>query len=117
MTSEPFDVVVVPFPFTDRPVARRRPALVLSSSDFLANHEQAVMAMITSSGGARWPSDVPLQDWREANLNVPSRVRLKLFTLDNQLVVRHLGTLSSRDAAAVSAMLARSLAVTEAARS
>ena len=71
------------------------------------------MAMITSSRGTPWQSDVPLQDWREANLNVPSRVRLKLFTLDNALVVRHLGTLSDRDAGAVSSVLAQSLALAE----
>ena len=30
---KPFDVVVVPFHFTDRDSAKRRPALVLSSAD------------------------------------------------------------------------------------
>lgn len=34
MTCEPFDVVVVPFPFTDRRAAKRRPALALSSAGF-----------------------------------------------------------------------------------
>ena len=117
MTFEPFDVVVVPFPFTDRPVTRRRPALVLSSSAFLAAHEQSTLAMITSSRGDLWPSDVPIQDWREASLNVPSRVRFKLFTLDNDMIVRRLGSLSERDASAVAAMLTRSLATAEATHS
>ena len=50
VTFEAFDVVVVPFPFTDRNTTKRRPALVLS--DARAFNEQAghfVLAMITSA--------------------------------------------------------------------
>ena len=84
---------------------------MLSSEAFLADHEQSILAMITSSRGNLWPSDIPIQDWREADLNVPSRVRLKLFTLDNELIVRRLGTLSARDADAVAVALTQSLVV------
>ncbi|MBF0195885.1 MAG: hypothetical protein HQL71_15100 [Magnetococcales bacterium] len=33
VTYDVYDVVVVPFPFTDRSTSKRRPALVLSSSE------------------------------------------------------------------------------------
>ena len=110
MICEPFDVVVVPFPFTDRETQRRRPALVVSSSAFNAAHDQSILTMITSAG-EEWPSDVAIRDWREAGLGVPCRVRLKLFTLDDTLVVRKAGALSERDAAAVRSALASFLAV------
>ena len=110
MTCEPFDVVVVPFPFTDREADRRRPALVVSSPDFNALHDQSILAMITSAGGD-WPSDVAIRDWREAGLSVPCKVRLKLFTLDDARILRRTGALSERDAAAVRSALARFLAV------
>ena len=96
MSFEPLDVVVVPFPFTDRRTTKRRPALVVSSASFNRAHEQSILAMITSVGGD-WPSDVALQDWREADLRVPCKVRFKLFTLDDNLIVCKLGTLSKRD--------------------
>ena len=96
MTFESLDVVVVPFPFTDRRATKRRPALIVSSANFNQAHEQSILAMITSVG-SDWPSDVVIQDWREAGLNVPCRVRFKLFTLDDALIVRKLGTLSKRD--------------------
>ena len=110
MTCDPFDVVVVPFPFTDRQTERRRPALVVSSPDFNAVHGQSILAMITSAGG-EWPSDVAILDWREAGLNVACKVRLKLFTLDDTLILRRAGTLSERDTEAVKRSLVRFLAV------
>jgi len=110
VTFEPFDVVVVPFPFTDREAERRRPALVVSSPDFNETHAQSILAMITSAGG-EWTSDVALLDWSEAGLSVPCKVRLKLFTLDDALILRKAGALSERDAEAVRSSLARFVAV------
>ena len=110
MTFEPFDVVVVPFPFTDRRAAKRRPALIVSSASFNEAHEQAVLAMITTTA-VEWPSDVVLRNWREAGLNAPCKVRFKLFTLDYTLIVRRLGVLSKRDDAAIKDALRRFLAV------
>ena len=109
MTFESLDVVVVPFPFTDRQAAKRRPALIISSANFNRAHEQSILAMITSAG-SDWPSDVAIQGWREAGLNVPCKVRFKLFTIDDALVVRKLGTLSRRDGEAVKKAVGRVLA-------
>ncbi len=65
--------------------------------------------MITSARGD-WPSDVAIRNWREAGLNVPCKVRFKLFTLDDTLIVRKLGRLSKRDSEAVKKALAHVLA-------
>ena len=49
MIYEQFDVVVVPFPFSDRTAQKRRPALVLSQrATFGDMIEHSVLAMITS---------------------------------------------------------------------
>ncbi len=110
MTYDPFDVVVVPFPFTDRLAAKRRPALILSSATFNDAHGQAILAMITSAAG-QWPSDVAISGWQEAGLNVPCKVRFKLFTLDDTLILRRIGALSKRDGTAVRNALGRFLAM------
>ena len=86
MTCEPLDVVAVPFPFVDRPTVKRRPALVVSSAAFNEAHAQSILAMITSARND-WPSDVPIQEWRRAGLQVPCKIRLKLFTLDDTLII------------------------------
>lgn len=106
MTYERFDVVVVPFPFTDSSASKRRPAVVIShETAFNAPAGHSVMAMITSAGNAPWPLDRPLQDISAAGLRAPSVVRMKLFTLDHRFVLRRAGRLSSRDGKAVSAAL------------
>ena len=97
-------------PFADRPKAKRRPALVVSSAAFNEAHTQSILAMITAAR-SDWPSDVPIQEWRKAGLQVPCKIRLKLFTLDDTLIIRKLGKLSKRDGKAVRNALARSLAV------
>lgn len=93
----PFDVVVVPFPFTDRNATKRRPAMVLSSSAFNQKAEHSVMAMITSAGQSSWPGDHFIQDLDAAGLPSECVVRLKLFTLDHRLVIRKAGTLGAVD--------------------
>ena len=96
MISRRWDVVVVSFPFSDRPGHKRRPALVLTNLSFnRAGH--TVLCMITSSGGADWPGDVELQNPKSTGLSVRCLVRFKLFTLDNQLILRSIGRLGAAD--------------------
>ena len=95
---EPFDVVVVPFPFTDSSRTKRRPALVLSQkTEFGAKIEHSVLTMITSQKNDPWPLDVPIKGKKQSGLAAPSVVRMKLFTLDNRFIIRKIGHLSPGD--------------------
>ncbi|MBI4700057.1 MAG: type II toxin-antitoxin system PemK/MazF family toxin [Deltaproteobacteria bacterium] len=109
MSYDAFDVVVVPFPFTDLPGAKRRPAVVLSGAAALGQVGQHVMAMVTTAGHAPWPLDVPIDDLAAAGLPHPSVVRMKLFTLDHRLVLRRIGALASADAGRVGVAVRRLL--------
>jgi mRNA interferase MazF len=106
VTFEQFDTVVVAFPFSDRDQAKRRPALVLSSRAFNGRHKHAVLAMITTAAQSAWPSDHPVIDLQSPGLGTPCVVRLKLFTLDVELIGRRLGTLGDSDREGVREMLA-----------
>jgi mRNA interferase MazF len=93
-----FDVVVVPFPFTDKATTKRRPALILSDSrEFNQQVGQAVMAMITSARNSDWPLDTEIEDLDAAGLPSPSVIRMKLFTLDVSLIIRKAGRLATPD--------------------
>jgi len=95
---ERFDVVRVPFPFTERQAEKNRPALVISDGAAF-NHPagHSVLAMITSAGHAPWPLDVSIADLKAAGLPAPSLLRFKLFTLDHRLVRGKLGRLTQKD--------------------
>jgi mRNA interferase MazF len=80
---EPWDLVKVPFPYTDRPVRQRRPALVIAAGDIEAEHNLLWVLMITSAENRSWPEDVPVADLSSAGLPAPSVVRCaKLATID-----------------------------------
>ena len=93
---EPWAVVIVPFPFTEGPRSKRRPALALSTKAFNENGH-TVLAMITTKAHHPWPGDTDVDDYQLAGLKTPCIVRLKIFTLDNRLVVRQIGRLSDKD--------------------
>ena len=103
MICEPFDVVVVPFPFSDSPEVKQRKAFVLTTPAFQRGSKTLVMAMITSAHGSAWPGDVPIADLEPAGLRKACLARLKIFTLDEALLLGRAGTLSARDQAAIRA--------------
>lgn len=110
MSFDRYDVVVVPFPFTDSAAAKRRPALVLSERKaFNAAAGHSVMAMVTSAKNSAWPLDVAIADPAGAGLPAPSIVRMKLFTLDHRFVLRRAGKLAPADRKAVAAALKKLL--------
>ena len=94
MTCDPWDVVVVPFPFTDSPASKRRPALVLSSREFNHGSGHSLMAQITKAKRSSWPGDFRIQNV-EAGLPEQCIVRMKLFTIDNRLIQKRTGRLSA----------------------
>ena len=112
MIYEKYDVVVVPFPFTDQNSEKRRPALVLSEyNTFNDITENCILAMITSEKNPAWPLDTQIGSIKKAGLSAPSKVRMKIFTLDNRLILRKIGGLSAKDQKAVKENLQRLLSL------
>lgn len=93
----PFDVVEVPFPFSDIPRSKRRKALVISAAEFNGNNGASVLMMITSATHSAWLHDVPITQYAESGLKKPCVARMKLFTLDNGLIIQKSGELTMPD--------------------
>lgn len=107
---EPWDLVKVPFPYTNRPVLQRRPALIVAAIASPAAPVLLWVLMVTSAGNRPWAGDVPISQAAAVGLPAPSVVRsAKIATIE----ARHaeiLGSLALADRVAVTAALRQRLA-------
>ncbi|SRR3989338_193892 len=103
------DVVVVPFPFSDLSVAKRRPALVVAA----LRGDDVVLCQITSQAH-RDGYSVSLQesDFERGGLRQPSAIRPnRLFTADRSLIIYRAGRVMKAKSREVGQVLARILEV------
>lgn len=92
------DIVLVPFPFTDQSGAKKRPAVIVSSNGYNASRRDIVIMAITSQ--VRTPlgfGEAPVADWQAAGLIKPSVLKPVFTTIEQDLVLRTMGTLSAAD--------------------
>jgi mRNA interferase MazF len=101
---ERWDVIAVPFPYVERPIRQRRPALVVAAG--LGQPRDLLwVLMINSAVNPRWPDDVEIDDQEGAGLPVASIVRTaKIATIEARAASR-IGTMSGPSAARVAALL------------
>jgi len=96
-----WDIVKVPFPYTDRPVREWRPALVIGEGFLQQSHSLVWVLMITSARNQRWPGDVAISDIALAGLSAESVVRTaKIATIETIVAVK-IGYLDIADRSAV----------------
>jgi mRNA interferase MazF len=109
-TFDTWDIIKVPFPYTDRPVRERRPALVVASGSIQAHHGLLWVLMITSSENRGWPGDVVVSDLIASGLPVASIVRTaKIATIEAKESDR-IGVLPTDDRVVITAHLQTVLA-------
>jgi mRNA interferase MazF len=106
---KPWDVVKVPFPYTDRPVRQHRPALVIAAGPIEAAHGLLWVLMITSAENRRWNDDVVISDLDGAGLPAPSVIRCaKIATIEARDAAR-IGVLEQSERKKVAGYVTRIL--------
>ena len=111
MICDAFDIVAVPFPFVERSAVKRRPALILSSATFNRENKHSIFAMITTAALERGPDDYPLRRPLDAGLVADCVVRMKIFTLPNDMIVKTIGRPADEDRLSLTALMKRILPV------
>jgi mRNA interferase MazF len=89
MTCSRNDVVLLPIPFTDLTSRKVRPAIVVgrNGTDLFLVPVSSVLSN----------TDLPLQEWQGAGLNVPSGVKAQIATVEERLVVKVIGRITAVD--------------------
>ena len=100
------DVVLVPFPFTDLTTTKKRPALVISADHYNRSQVNLIVAAISSQVTKSEVGDCLIQHWQAAGLLKPSQVKATISTIEQNMVMRKLGTLNLNDLKAVEQSLA-----------
>lgn len=96
MTPKQRDIVLIPVPFTDLTATKRRPVLVLSTTEYNRKSEDVLVAAITSNLTFR-EHGVPITsgDLAEGALPAKSLVKAdRIYSLSKSIVVKHYGRLS-----------------------
>lgn len=107
MEIAPFDVVIVPFPYSDRLAEKRRPAIVVSSGALHAEAEIVWVAMVTTTP-PRSMHDFRLVDLSPTGLAVSCGVRpAKLAAIESSRILRRIGALGHHDRAQMATTLDR----------
>jgi len=96
------EILVLPFPYSDKLAEKKRPAVVISKPALERTHGLVWVAMITSDRGAPRADDILISNIARAGLPAPSLVRpVKLATIEPARVLRVAGALAKGDLAAV----------------
>lgn len=100
-----YDVVVVPFPFTESPYKQRpRPVAVLNNPEYTKETGNFLGIMISSSA-SHTAFDEPLQDLDDIGLVFESWLKPKIATLPAGFIKKNLGGLSKRDQVAMERLM------------
>lgn len=99
MTSYDFgDVILVPFPFSDQKKAKKRPAIVVSCSEYNNRLPDLILMAVTSQNKPVASfGEMKIVQWKQSGLLKPSVTKPVLTTIEKDLVLRKLGRLGSTD--------------------
>lgn len=104
------DVVLVPFPFTNQSGTKKRPAVVVSNSNYNTHRRDLIIMAITSQ--MRQPlgfGEALVADWQTAGLIKPSVFKPVFTTIEQALVLQTMGMLNNTDLHALRSLLPRIL--------
>ena len=93
MNLSPGDVLLVPVVFSDGSGHKKRPVVGVYD-----NGDADLLVAPVTNQAARSPRDLPVVNWQQAGLRLPSIVRLeKLATVEKSTVVKKMGQLAPED--------------------
>ena len=92
------DIVLVPFPFSDQTITKKRPAVVISSNSYNNfSPDIVIMAITSQTEKTSGLGECIIKDWKGAGLLKPSAIKPAISTIEQALVLKKLGKLFPED--------------------
>lgn len=105
MNYKKWEIVLVPFPFTNLTTSKKRPALIISPDNYNVEAD-VVIAFITSKMDLIYRiGDYKIKEWEKSKLPKPSMIRMKFATIDKNIIIKKLGKLIEDDTEEFSTLL------------
>ena len=97
MTYKKWDIILVPFPFTDLTTLKKRPALVISPDEYNMDPDILISFITSKLDSEKRSGDYTIERWEESKLPKPSMIRMKFATINQTIVIKKIGRLSESD--------------------
>ncbi len=89
------DIVLIRYPFSDLSSSKVRPAVVVNAPH---TSQDIFIVPLTSKTTTLLAGEFILADWAIARLNIETAVKLGLYTVQQNLVVKVIGAMTPADA-------------------
>lgn len=102
MNYKKWDIVLVPFPFTDLKTTKKRPALVISPDNYNNGYDLVILFITSQMNSPKRLGDYYISEWKKCGLPKPSMIRMKFATIHKSIVIKTLGKLNNKDTSGLS---------------
>jgi len=91
MTCEKWDIVLVPFPFTNLRSIKKRPALIISPNKYNKGPDVVIQFITSNIKSYGRTGDTIIQKWKDSGLPKPSMIRMKFATIERSIIIKRIG--------------------------
>lgn len=91
------DIVLVDFGFSEGIGSKKRPVLIISTSNYHKSRQEVIIAAITHNIKRVLIGDTKIDNWKEAGLMYPSLVTGIVRTIKEDMIIRKIGVLLQSD--------------------
>lgn len=106
MNYKTWDILLVPFPFTNLRQTKKRPALIVSPEDYNSGSDVAILFITSNLESQGRPGDYLIKNWQESGLPKPSMSGMKFATIEKSIIFKKLGEITYSDRKALKSKLA-----------
>lgn len=97
ITYKKWDIVLVPFLFTNLKSTKKRPALIISPDKYNSGADLVIMIITSNISSFGRTGDYIIQNWKESGFPKPSMTRMKFATIEKSIVIKKIGRLHKND--------------------